>query len=73
MFPRICLVDRRLSEVEGEDAKAKVYMPAGGFEFHGYSHGSVGYYFEDCGEKLKGVKVGSWGARGAAGAERWWR
>ena len=59
VFPRICFVDRRLEEDEDADAKAKVYLPAGGFEFHSYSHGSVGYYFEECKEKLKDVKTGS--------------
>ena len=58
MFPRVCFVDRRLEEDEEADAKAKVYLPAGGFEFHSYAHGSVGYYFDNCKEKLKGVKTG---------------
>jgi hypothetical protein len=58
VFPRICFVDRRLEEDEEADAEANVYLPAGGFEFHSYSHGSVGYYFEDCKEKLKDVKTG---------------
>ena len=58
VFPRVCFVDRRLEEDEEADAKAKVYLPAGGFEFHSYAHGSVGYYFDDCQEKLKDVKTG---------------
>jgi hypothetical protein len=57
-FPRGCFVDRRLEEDEDADAKAKVYLPAGGFEFHSYSYGSVGYYFDDCKEELKEVKTG---------------
>ena len=59
LFPRVCFVDRQLQEDEEADAKAKIYLPAAGFEFHSYSHGDVGYYFEQCKEKLKDMKTGA--------------
>jgi hypothetical protein len=58
VFPRLCFTDRRLVEDEEADAKAKVYFPAGGFEFHSAAFGSVGYYFDRWKEKLKDIKTG---------------
>jgi hypothetical protein len=59
LFPRVCFADRQLQEDEEADAKAKLYLPCGGFEFHSYSHGDVAYYFEECKEKLKDMKAGA--------------
>ena len=56
-FPRVCFADRLLEEDEDADAKARLYLPAGGFEFHSYSYGSVEYYFDECKEKLKDIKT----------------
>jgi hypothetical protein len=54
-YPVLCFADRRLSQDEEADAKVKLCPPGGGFEYHGYAPGSVGYYFEDCGERLKAI------------------
>lgn len=54
-FPVVAFADRRLEQDEEADAKARLVLPGGGFEYHSYAHGSVGYFFEECGEKLKAV------------------
>jgi hypothetical protein len=60
-FPKICFLERN-DPAEGEHLgqTAVVHVPTQASLWHEYTHGVVSQYFEEYGEKVPGVRTGSY-------------
>ena len=58
LYPVIAFARKPLQAECSLEEPGPIYLPGGGFEFHGYAPGNVGYFFDEKKQKLPGLKTG---------------